>query len=387
MTEIRGHVAEGYGAVADAFAVNFAEHGDVGAGFCLYVDGVEVVNITGGSADPATGRPYDDSTLQLVFSSTKGAAAICAAMLVAEGRLDYDEKVATYWPEFAAAGKADIPVAWVLSHKAGLASIDSPPPLDEVLAVGPVVDALAAQEPLWEPGTRHGYHALTYGWLVGELVRRVTGESLGSFFRRRVAEPLGLDFWIGLPSQHEPRVAPLVPAPPPSTPEEIELMMAYMGPGTMGYRALTLDGVFGLGGEAGLVWNTPEVHASEIPAANGITDARSLARMYAATLGEVDGVRLLGPDVRDAATECVTSGPDLTLLLETRFGMGFMLPDEILPLAGPRSYGHAGAGGSLGYADPDLGIAFGYVMNQMGGSLVGDPRTQGLTAAVVGCVS
>ncbi|RMH78065.1 MAG: class A beta-lactamase-related serine hydrolase [Actinomyces sp.] len=387
MSEIRGHVAEGYGPVADAFATNFRDHGDVGAGFCLYVDGEEVVNVTGGLADPAAGRPYDADTLQLVFSSTKGAAAICVAMLVADGVLDYDTPVAELWPEFGAAGKDRIPLAWIMSHKAGLASVDDPPPLAEVLAVTPIVDALAAQTPLWEPGTRHGYHALTYGWLVGEIVRRVTGRSLGTVFRERVAEPLGLDFWIGLPAELEDRVAPLIPSPPPSTPEEIELMAAYIGPGTMGNRALTLDGVFALDADGGMVWNTREVHASEIPAANGITNARSLARMYAATLGEVDGVRLLGSDIRDAATECVTSGPDLTLLLETHFGMGFMLPDEVLPLAGPRSYGHAGAGGSLGYADPDLGIAYGYVMNQMGGSLVGDPRTQGLTDAVRRCVS
>lgn len=387
MSEIRGQVAEGYGPVADAFAANFRDHGDVGAGFCLYVDGEEVVNITGGLADPASGRPYDADTLQLVFSSTKGAAAICVAMLVADGVLDYDNPVADLWPEFAAAGKDRIPLSWIMSHKAGLASVDDPPALAEVLAVTPIVDALARQTPLWEPGTRHGYHALTYGWLVGEIVRRATGRSLGTFFRERVAEPLGLEFWIGLPSELEDRVAPLIPSPPPSTPEEIELMAAYIGPGTMGNRALTLDGVFGLDTDGGMVWNTREVHASEIPAANGITNARSLARMYAATLGEVDGVRLLDPDIRDAATECVTSGPDLTLLLETHFGMGFMLPDEVLPLAGPRSYGHAGAGGSLGYADPDLGIAYGYVMNQMGGSLVGDPRTQGLTDAVRRCVS
>lgn len=383
--DVNGRVDEGYGSIADAFRANFADHGEVGAGFCLYVDGEPVVDITGGVADPATGRVYDHDTLQLVFSTTKGAAAVCAAILADDGLLDYDERVSTYWPEFAAAGKADIPVSWIMSHRAGLAAVDNPPPLEEVLKVGPIVDALAAQKPLWEPGSAHGYHALTYGWLVGELVRRVSGQSIGAFFRERVASPLGIDFWIGLPESEEERVAPLINAGPPTDPADLQLMMSVMGPGTLGGRALSLDGVFGLS-EEGNVFNTRAVHASEMPAANGITNAASLARMYAATLAPVDGVQLISDATRDVATTPVTSGPDKSLVIETKFGMGFMCHDGILPLTGPRAFGHAGAGGSIGFADPDLGIGYGYVMNQMTGSLVGDPRTEGLTAAVMGCV-
>jgi len=383
--DVNGRVDEGFGRVADAFQANFADHGEVGAGFCLYVAGEPVVDITGGVADSSSGRAYDHHTLQLVFSTTKGAAAICAAILADDGLLDYDERVATYWPEFAAAGKADIPVSWMMSHRAGLAAVDNPPSLAEVLRVGPIVDSLAAQKPLWEPGSAHGYHALTYGWLVGELVRRISGQSIGGFFRERVATPLGLDFWIGLPESEESRVAPLIAAGPPTDPADLQLMMSVMGPGTMGGRALSLDGVFGLSPE-GNVFNTRAVHASEIPAANGITNAASLARMYAATLSPIDGVQLISDATREVVTAPVTSGPDKSLVIETKFGMGFMCNDGILPLTGPRAFGHAGAGGSIGFADPDLGIGYGYVMNQMTGSLVGDPRTAGLTAAVLACV-
>jgi len=383
--DVSGRVDEGYGSIADAFKANFDDHGDVGAGFCLYVGGHPVVDITGGVADPSSGRPYDHDTLQLVFSTTKGAAAVCAAILADDGLLDYDERVSTYWPEFAAAGKADIPVSWMMSHRAGLAAVDNPPPLAEVLEIGPIVDALAAQKPLWEPGSAHGYHALTYGWLVGELVKRISGQSIGEFFQQRVASRLGLDFWIGLPESEESRVAPLIAAGPPTDPADLQLMMSVMGPGTLGGRALSLDGVFGLSAE-GNVFNTRAVHESEIPAANGITNAASLARMYAATLAPVDGVQLISDTTREMVTTAVTSGPDKSLVIETKFGMGFMCNDGILPLTGPRAFGHAGAGGSIGFADPDLGIGYGYVMNQMTGSLVGDPRTEGLTAAVLHCV-
>lgn len=386
MTEIRGQVDDGYGKVADAFAANFAEHGDVGAGFCLYVDGRPVVDITGGVADQQTGRAYDDSTLQLVFSTTKGAAAICAAILHERGELDYEAPVARYWSEFATSGKGDLTVGEMMSHKGGLVSVDNPPSLEAVLAIDPIVEALAAQSPLWEPDGGHGYHALTYGWLVGEVVRRISGQRIGAFFQENVAQPLGLDFWIGLPEDEEPRVAPLIGAPPPTDPLEIELMLAVMGPETLGGRALSLDGTFHIG-EDGNVFNTREVRASEIPAANGVTNASSLARMYAATVGAVDGVRLIDDATRETATTIVTSGADKCLVMETKFGMGFMCHDGILPLTGPRSYGHAGAGGSIGFADPDLGIGYGYVMNQMSGSLVGDPRTMGLTEAVKACVA
>ncbi len=390
MTEIDGLVEPGFGAVADAFSANFARHDDVGAGFCLYADGRKVVDLVGGVADPQTGRAYGDDTLQLVFSTTKGAAAICAAILHDRGQLDYDAPVAQYWPEFAAAGKGDLTVGWMMSHRCGLVTVDDPPPLEDVLAVEPIVEALAAQAPLWEPDGTHGYHALTYGWLVAEVVRRITGQRLGDFWQEQVARPLGLDFWIGLPAEHEPRVAPLLRSTRTKTldPAVRARVERFMGPETLLGKALGLSGTFGsFGGErADLLWNSPEVWASEIPAANGITNAASLARLYAATLGSVDGVRLFGDTTRELATTPVTTGGDRCLYMETKFGMGFMCADGVLPLAGPRSFGHAGAGGSIGYADPDLGVGYGYVMNHMTSSLLGDPRTSGLTDAVKRCL-
>ncbi len=381
MTEINGTVQDGFGKVADAFGANFDEHGDLGAAFALYVDGDCKVDIWGGVADKTTGRAWDEHTLQLVFSTTKGAAAICVARLVEAGKIDYDTPVATYWPEFAAAGKETITVGEMLSHQGGLAWVDDVLSFDEVLAVDPVVAALAAQAPLWEPRTTHGYHALTYGWLAGELVRRVDGRRIGRYFADEVAGPLGLEFWIGLPESEESRVSRLETAPPPSDPLILELMMSVMGPGTNGFKALTLNGALnGLGEDT--PFNTRAVHATEMPAANGITTARSLARMYAATVGDVDGVRLIDDSTVKSATMERSNGPDACLVADSQFGCGFMLDGTLTPMLTPSSFGHAGAGGSLGYADPESKVGYGYVMNQMGGNLTGDPRTIGLTAAV-----
>jgi CubicO group peptidase (beta-lactamase class C family) len=382
-TEIHGRADEGFGAVADAFATNFEHHGELGAGFSLYVDGVQRVDLWGGVADKQTGAAWTDQTLQLVFSTTKGAAAICVAQLVQDGKLSYDDPVAQHWPEFAANGKGELTVGQMMSHQAGLIGIDAPISLDEILAVTPAVESLQAQTPLWEPGTAHGYHALTYGWLAGELVRRVDGRRIGQYFAEQVAAPLGLDFWIGLPESEEPRVSRLETSPPPTDPQLVAMMEMFMGPGTNAFRALTLDGrIDGFSGD-GNPFNTRAVHATEMPAGNGITNAGSLARMYAATIGEVDGVRLLNADTMQAARTERVNGPDLTLIVPTRIAAGFWLQNELSPMIQEGSFGHAGAGGSLGYANPELGIGYGYVMNQMGGGIAGDPRTIGLNDAVL----
>jgi CubicO group peptidase (beta-lactamase class C family) len=382
MTEIHGTTDDGFGAVHDAFAKNFAEHDELGAAFSLYVNGEKKVDLWAGVANSATGAAWTEDTLQLVFSSTKGAAALCVARLVDAGKLSYTDTVATHWPEFAAEGKGDITVEQLLSHQSGLIAVDTPLTLEAILEVGPVVEALAAQKPLWEPGSDHGYHALTYGWLAGELVRRVDGRSIGTYFAEEVAGPLGLDFYIGLPESEEPRVSMLASPPPPATAEEVELMMGVMGPGTNGFRALTMDGALVALDPDNNHFNTRAVHATEMPAANGITNARSLARMYASTIGEVDGVRTMSAETMEAARVERVNGPDLTLVAESRFGAGFMLQGELTPMIHDGSFGHAGAGGSLGYANPELGIGYGYVMNQMGGGLTGDPRTINLNNAV-----
>lgn len=382
MTEIHGDVQPGFEGVREAFARNFEQGHEVGAACSVYHRGEKVVDLWAGLADEAAGRPWQEDTVQLVFSTTKGATAVCAHLLAQRGELDLDEPVATYWPEFGANGKEHIPVRWLLSHQAGLPYVDASLTLDEVLAWDPMIEALAAQAPAWEPGEAHGYHATTYGWLVGEVVRRVSGRSVGRFFQDEVATPLGLDFWIGLPPEEAHRVAPLVVIDiPRDDPGMREVLDQFIGPDSMLGRALFAGGAFAEH-EFG-TFNLPEVHAAEIPAANAICDARSLARMYAALVGEVDGVRLLTPEQVKVATEQQTQGVDQVLLgLDLQYGLGFMVPSPMLVLGGDSSFGHYGAGGSVGFADPDAEIGFGYVMNKMFLGLAGDPRTAGIINAV-----
>jgi CubicO group peptidase (beta-lactamase class C family) len=402
MTEIRGSVEPGYEGVRDAFEANFAEHGEVGAGFCLYVDGQPVVELTGGVVDPG-GRPYDDTTLQMVFSTTKGMTAACAHLLAQRGDLDLDAPVTDYWPEFAAAGKADVPVSWLLCHKSGVIDTDARLTLDEALDWNTVTAALAASTPVWEPGTAHGYHAVTYGWLVGEIVRRVSGQDIGTFLREEVATPLGLDMWIGLPDDQQDRVAPLVPfstggldqvvggggegggagagsdSSPAGPSSLVDLLNTFLGEGNLAAKALTAPG----GAFADEhVWNEPAVRASQIPAANGVTNAPSLARFYASLVSEVDGFRLLDETTVKRATTVQVDGPDRVLFFPLPFALGFMTHSTYSPFVGGSSFGHYGAGGSVGFADPDRRIAGGYVMNQMQLGIAGDPRTAGLLEAV-----
>ena len=376
--EIHGSVDDGFELVADAFRTNFAEHGDIGAAVCVYHRGRPVVDLWGGDADRSAGRRWERETIQLVFSTTKGMAATCVHLLVERGELDLDDPVARYWPEFAASGKGHIPLRWVMSHEAGLAAVTGEVTMDDVLGWDGVIEAIAAQAPVWEPGTAHGYHARSYGWILGEVVRRATGRSLGRFFADEVAAPLGLDFHIGLPESELPRVAHLYP--PDVDPDVRELMDEIMGPETL--LGQVLSGPSGLFGYDDM-WNRPEVLAAEMPSSNGVGSARAVARMYAALIGEVDGVRLLDPATVERATEVRVSGPDRVIGLPMSFGLGYMTP----PPAGPdASFGHAGAGGSLGIADPSGQWSLGYVMNQMQFGVTGDARSTGLVDAVVASV-
>jgi CubicO group peptidase (beta-lactamase class C family) len=387
VTEVGGWAKPGFEAVEDAFRANFDVHGEVGAAFCLYVRGEPVVDLWGGVADVDSGRPWEEDTLQLVFSTTKGVAAICTHLLAQRGGLDLDAPVAALWPEFAAGGKERVTTRDLLAHRAGLPVADGTVTPEEALAWDPVVERLAAQRPLWEPGTAHGYHALTYGWLVGEVVRRATGRTLGRFLADEVAGPLGLDLWIGLPEDQEPRVTTLIGSEwnmsatlgeelLASLPDEIRAMVvAFADPEGVSQRALTVT-------TPPLDWNSRAVHAAELPAANGIATARSLARLYAACVGEVDGTRLLEPATVDDATRTQSEGGDRVLMVPTRFGSGFFLPSDFSPLFGPTSFGHAGAGGSLAFADAEEQLGFGYAMNRMQQNLAGDPRTLALIDAV-----
>jgi CubicO group peptidase (beta-lactamase class C family) len=260
---------------------------------------------------------------------------------------------------------------------------------EQAIAWDPVVEALADSAPLWEPGTDRGYHAVTYGWLVGEVIRRVSGKSIGQFFADEVAGPLGLDFWIGLPEVHNDRVVPLIPlGPPPGVhfgdpdapqPGMIEMLQMLMGADSLIARALSAPGGAFTDQDA---WNSPAVWSAEIPAANGITNAPSLARMYAATVGEVDGVRLFGDETMRNAIEVRSSGPDAVLIFDIPFGLGFMRHSDFAKFGSPTAFGHYGAGGSVGFADHEHKIGFGYVMNKMDLGIAGDPRTAALIDAV-----
>lgn len=385
MADIDGYVATGFDGVRDAFAANFESHGEVGASFCLYHRGEKVVDLWGGLADPATGRPYEKDTCQLVFSTTKGVVAICANRLIDQGRLDPDAPVADYWPEFAQAGKQDVPVRWLLSHRVGLPVLDVDLTLDETLSWEPVVEALAAQAPIWEPGSQHGYHATTFGWLVGELIRRVDGRSVGAYLAEEIAGPLGLDLWIGVPEDRLGQVAPLLTFDLPDN-ENIRMVIEQvLGPDSLTGRALRTPCPELFGGTEGTIdlsmFNDPRVLRAEIPAANGVTNARSLARLYAACLGEVDGIRLLSEAQVERAIERQTTGPDAVMFFETAIGLGFFLSSAFSSYGGPRGFGHTGTGGSMGFADPDAGIGYGYVMNQLMPNMIGDARTVGLTEA------
>jgi CubicO group peptidase (beta-lactamase class C family) len=388
---IEGEVAAGFEPVRAAFAANFARYGDIGAAVCVYRDGRPVVDLWGGVADPDGGRPWARETLQLVYSATKGPTATAAHLLVQRGALNLDAPVAEYWPEFAANGKAEIPVRWLLSHQAGVVALDEPVPLADALAWQPMVAALAAQRPMWAPGTAHGYHGRTFGWLVGEVIRRVSGRTPGRFFAEEIAAPLGLDFFIGLPAHERGRVSRMVykqpdfdfaAASPESIPEEFrELVAAVLDPNSLYNKA------FSVTDPAEIDFNSPEVQAAEIPASNGIGTARGLARMYAALMGEVDGVRLFTQETLAAATKEQAGGQDRVLLVPTRFASGYMLPTETNPMTGPSSFGHPGRGGSLGFADPEHGIAFGYVMNHILDGAPDDVRAASLVDAVRKCLA
>jgi CubicO group peptidase (beta-lactamase class C family) len=317
-----------------------------------------------------------------VFSTTKGWTAVCALLLWERGAFDIDAPVADVWPEFAAAGKESITTRQLMSHQAGLPAFDEPMTIEECHDLDCVSSRLAGQTPRWKPGTAHGYHAITYGWLVGEVIRRVSGRTVGRFFAEEVARPLELDTYIGLPAEHLSRVAKLLPMDlnnlPPSLLDD-ERMQAVgakiLDPESLTHTVFTNPPVL-----AGVdAFNSPEMHAAEWPAANGITTARSMSKLY----GELACERVLAPATLDAAETPQVDGPDQVLVLNTRFGLGFALPSEVVSYAPTdRGFGHDGAGGSVGFADRRARVGFGYVMNQMGISLGTDERVRNLTRAL-----
>ncbi|MFF7638349.1 serine hydrolase domain-containing protein [Kitasatospora sp. NPDC008050] len=405
MVEIWGETAPGYEPVRAAFERNFRDYGELGAAVALYVRGHKVVDLWGGDARPEVGgRPvpavaWTADTAQVLRSVTKGCTAAVALLLAQRGLLDLDAPVAEYWPEFRTAGKERIPVRWLLSHRAGLPALDTPLRVEDVLAWEPAVAAVAAQAPAWEPGSAHGYHPYTFGWLVGEVVRRASGRTVGRYFAEEIARPLGLDLWIGLPAGAAPRVGRLVdlPAPPAAVGQgasglklrpKRSVVAAYQDPASLTARA------FGAV-EPRLDLNDPAAQAAEIPGANGIGTARSVARFYAALIGVADRhggppgqplPALFTPRTLAEAVGPAADGPDRVLIVNSRFGHGYFRHSSTSPMSSPAAFGHPGRGGALGFADPELGLGFGYVTCGMQPGVTGDIRSRGLIAAVRSCL-
>jgi CubicO group peptidase (beta-lactamase class C family) len=380
--DIQGTCEAKFRAVRQEFERNFSERGEVGASVCVTVRGQTVVNLWGGTARVDTGTPWTEDTVGLVFSCTKGATALCAHILASRSLLDLDAPVAKYWPAFAQAGKANIPVKMLLNHQAGLPALRKPLPEGAFYNWELVVTALAQEEPFWQPGTRNGYHGLTFGWLVGEIVRQVSGKSLGTFFKDEVAGPLGLDFWIGLPERLEPRVAPMIPGEPDT---ESPFFAAMANPTSL--QALLFLNTGGYMTRPD--YDSPAAHAAEIGGAGGITNARGLAGMYAPLA--CGGKDLVSRDIlaRMAAVSSAT-GQDASLLVPTRFSLGFMksIDNRRQPrgqqdsvILSEDAFGHAGFGGSIGFADPRAEMSFGYTMNKMGAGAGLNERGQSLIDA------
>jgi CubicO group peptidase (beta-lactamase class C family) len=385
---IEGTCDPRFAGVREQFERNFAERGEVGASVCVMLDGEPVLDLWGGAADPAAGRPWDRDTIGHVWSATKGATALCAHMLISRGQLELNAPVARYWPEFAKNGKESVLVRHLLNHQAGLPALREPLPAGAFYDWGLMTDALAREEPFWRPGTRNGYHALTFGYLVGEVVRRVSGRSLGAFFRDEVAGPLGLDFWIGLPEEHEARVAPTIPAAPPGPGDAVPsfYVAALTDPASVqGLVIANNGGYMLLPGES----DSRAAHAAELGAVGGITNGRGLAGMYAPLA--LGGAPLVGA-AQLAVMGAVSSATsvDAVVLVPSRFALGFVksTDNRHLPpadregiLLTEEAFGHSGMGGSIGFADPRARLSFGYTMNRQGSGVGINERGQSLVDA------
>ena len=368
---VQGITGDRFAAVRTQFEENLNTGDDIGAAFCATLEGEIVVDLWGGFADAAKTRPWEKDTIVNVYSTTKTMTALCALILADRGELDFEAPVATYWPEFAANGKAAVKVSHLMAHSAGLSGWKERISVEDLYDWDKMTGLLAAQAPLWEPGSQSGYHALTQGYLVGEVVRRITGRSLGTFFREEIAEPLGADFHIGLPASEDDRVAELIPPPP--------------GQGAGDGQQTEIQAI---------TFNNPGIDVSEtrkrawrgaeIPAAGGTGNARSVAQVHAilANGGVAQGKRFMSEAGCRKALELQIEGTDLMLGRAARFGMGFGLSGGVLPLPNPNSIFWGGYGGSLVIIDMDARTSFGYVMNKMAGTTTGDMRALGLAMAM-----
>ncbi|MGW7516639.1 serine hydrolase domain-containing protein [Streptomyces sp. NPDC054796] len=408
VVDVQGTVADGFEPVRDAFVRNFAERGDTGAAVTVHRHGRKVVDLWGGTKGP-DGEPWTRGTAVVVRSAGKGPAASVPHILHQRGQLDLDAPVGTYWPEFKANGKERVLVRHLLSHRAGVPALDVPLTPQEAIDGVSGRRALVAQTPAWQPGTAHGYHPHTFSWLLGELVRRATGRSLGRWFAEEIARPLDLALWFGLPASGQWRVAhsERVETPPPPAAKGLRVRPkrsvtdAYEDPASLTSRAF------------GSIDPHPDENdvpyrAAGLPGSAGIATARSLSRFYAALIGPVHaepepetgpetpgaepepeaacaGRRLFTPATLTQARSEESSGPDQVLVVSTRFGLGFMLHGPASPMLGPGSFGHPGRGGSLAFADPETGTGFAYVTRAMQRSVTSDPRAEALVRALRAC--
>jgi CubicO group peptidase (beta-lactamase class C family) len=368
---VQGSCTPRFERVREEFERNFAQRGEVGASVCVVVDGEPVVDLWGGVADQDSGRPWESETMNVIFSCSKGVTAICGNMVVDRGLLDLDAPIARYWPEFAQKGKAEIPVRMAFNHQTGVFHVSGEVPEGGFNDWELMIRLIEQTEPYWVPGTQVGYHGLTIGWLVGELVRRVTGKSVGTFLREEVTGPLGgLDCWIGLPEEHESRVATTIPFDfasldlPPHMLERLSDPDAYMNKFLANGGGWLPDGA-----------DTREAHAAEIPAGGAIANARGLAGVYAPLSldGSLGGVRLVG----NAALARMrypqsTVGVDVVIGARTCYTLGFSKswPNPTVPgssvIIGEDAFGTPGLGGQMGFADPSYRLAFGYTMTKHG---------------------
>ena len=364
--EINGQCVDGFEAVKNAFAANFAQGAEDGASVAVTIDGKMVVDLWAGNAvaesSDAPTAPWQEDTIVNVYSTTKTMAGLCMLMLADRGLLDFDAPVADYWPEFAAQGKETVRVRHVMGHTSGLSGWDAPVTAETLYNGTEAADLLAAQAPWWEPGSGSGYHAITLGSLQGEILRRITGTTLGTFFRQEVAEPLNADFMIGFSAEHDHRCGELVPPG--------GALGGDLPPESLSVRTLAnpqLDATEP---------RTREWRAAEIPAAGGFGNARSVALVHSAMAcgGTVDGITLLSQDGLERIFQEQAHGIDRVLGTEVRFGMGFGLPTELMPLPSPRAFYWGGWGGSLAVVDMDARMSVAYVMNRMFPSLEGDLR-------------
>lgn len=364
---IQGTCDPRFARVRDAFTANFASGLEHGGGVSLMADGKMVVDLWGGHADAARSKPWRRDTLVNVWSATKGIMALAVAMLVERGRLDYAAPVARYWPEFARGGKEQISLDLILSHQSGLNGLTVPMSEAGLLAWTPYVDALAAMPPLWQPGSRCIYHAFTYGHLVGEPLRRVDGRNSGRFIAEEIAGPLGIDFFVGLPEREEPRVAETVAAADAS--DWVAAVQKSQFPHSC------INPV-----PRALMPNDRAWRAAEVPGANGQSNATALATIYGALA--IGGRQIIGKDAIAEASRPRVRGWDDSLAAPAAFSAGYQIED-LLGLGRSAAFGHAGWGGTLGFADPEAGIGFGYVTNLMlASSDAPDPRLKALTDAV-----